>query len=193
MPPSIVDTRSSTDLVVREKEKVFLNDDNRRMEGMDEEKWSISISHYFNCDLFMFCQVLWQIIFWQPFSALDNFWKPLSMCQIKVNLTCDAMFVTLQNRFIFKNLKINWRWTWLARQGATLSPNILKSLNKKVNKLLKINFKVNLTCEARGYPQPQIMWRREDGRSITANGHTKKGFEHFLDVIFSLVSIFSDF
>jgi len=34
--------------------------------------------------------------------------------------------------------------------------------------------KVNLTCEARGYPQPQIMWRREDGRSITANGHTKK-------------------
>ena len=34
---------------------------------------------------------------------------------------------------------------------------------------------MNLTCEARGYPQPQIMWRREDGRSITANGHTKKG------------------
>ena len=34
---------------------------------------------------------------------------------------------------------------------------------------------VNLTCEARGYPHPQIMWRREDGRSIVANGHQKKG------------------
>ena len=34
---------------------------------------------------------------------------------------------------------------------------------------------VNLTCEARGYPHPQIMWRREDGRTIVANGHQKKG------------------
>ena len=29
---------------------------------------------------------------------------------------------------------------------------------------------VNLTCEAQGYPQPQILWRREDGRAIMASG-----------------------
>ena len=45
----------------------------------------------------------------------------------------------------------------------------------KMMKKVANQFEVNLTCEARGYPQPQIMWRREDGRSITANGHTKKG------------------
>ena len=26
--------------------------------------------------------------------------------------------------------------------------------------------RVNLTCEARGYPEPQILWRREDGKHI---------------------------
>ena len=26
--------------------------------------------------------------------------------------------------------------------------------------------RVNLTCEARGYPEPQILWKREDGKHI---------------------------
>ena len=30
--------------------------------------------------------------------------------------------------------------------------------------------RVNLTCEASGYPQPQILWRREDGKPIMASG-----------------------
>ena len=30
--------------------------------------------------------------------------------------------------------------------------------------------RVNLTCEARGYPPPQILWRREDGKPIMASG-----------------------
>ena len=30
--------------------------------------------------------------------------------------------------------------------------------------------RVNLTCEARGYPSPQILWRREDGKPIMASG-----------------------
>jgi len=34
--------------------------------------------------------------------------------------------------------------------------------------------KVNLTCEARGYPEPQILWRREDGKAIMASGQTKE-------------------
>ena len=53
----------------------------------------------------------------------------------------------------------------------------LRETNSQPRKIRNI-FEVNLTCEARGYPQPQIMWRREDGRSITANGHTKKGLQY---------------
>ena len=30
--------------------------------------------------------------------------------------------------------------------------------------------RVNLTCEATGYPRPQILWRREDGKHIMASG-----------------------
>ena len=40
--------------------------------------------------------------------------------------------------------------------------------------------KVNLTCEARGYPEPQMLWRREDGKAIMASGQTKeKGIYSF--------------
>ena len=35
--------------------------------------------------------------------------------------------------------------------------------------------KVNLTCEARGYPEPKIIWRREDGKAIMASGQKGKG------------------
>ena len=30
--------------------------------------------------------------------------------------------------------------------------------------------RVNLTCQARGYPEPQILWRREDGGPVMASG-----------------------
>ena len=30
--------------------------------------------------------------------------------------------------------------------------------------------RVNLTCQARGYPEPQILWRREDGGPVLASG-----------------------
>lgn len=29
---------------------------------------------------------------------------------------------------------------------------------------------VTLTCKAVGYPEPYVMWRREDGEDITHNG-----------------------
>lgn len=31
-----------------------------------------------------------------------------------------------------------------------------------------------LQCKARGYPEPYIMWRREDGQDINYNGITGK-------------------
>ena len=39
--------------------------------------------------------------------------------------------------------------------------------------------KVNLTCEARGYPEPQILWRREDGKAILASGQAKEKGKSF--------------
>lgn len=33
---------------------------------------------------------------------------------------------------------------------------------------------VTLTCRASGYPEPYVMWRREDGEDINYNGETGK-------------------
>ena len=31
---------------------------------------------------------------------------------------------------------------------------------------------VTLTCKAQGYPEPYVMWRREDGEDINYNGES---------------------
>lgn len=33
---------------------------------------------------------------------------------------------------------------------------------------------VSLTCKATGYPEPYVMWRREDGEDIKYNGENGK-------------------
>lgn len=33
---------------------------------------------------------------------------------------------------------------------------------------------VSLTCKASGYPEPYVMWRREDGENIRYNGENGK-------------------
>jgi len=33
---------------------------------------------------------------------------------------------------------------------------------------------VTLTCKATGYPEPYVMWRREDGEDINYNGESGK-------------------
>jgi hypothetical protein len=33
---------------------------------------------------------------------------------------------------------------------------------------------VTLTCKAAGYPEPYVMWRREDGEDINYNGENGK-------------------
>ena len=32
---------------------------------------------------------------------------------------------------------------------------------------------VNMTCEARGYPIPKVIWRREDGAKMLVKGRGK--------------------
>ena len=34
---------------------------------------------------------------------------------------------------------------------------------------------VTLTCKAHGYPEPYVMWRREDGEDISYNGEPGRG------------------
>ena len=52
-----------------------------------------------------------------------------------------------------------------------LKLQLLKLLSMHVQTLsVREKELVNLTCEAQGYPQPQILWRREDGRAIMASG-----------------------
>lgn len=36
---------------------------------------------------------------------------------------------------------------------------------------------VSLTCKATGYPEPYVMWRREDGEDIRYNGENGKIIE----------------
>lgn len=33
---------------------------------------------------------------------------------------------------------------------------------------------VSMTCKAKGYPEPYVMWRREDGENIRYNGENGK-------------------
>lgn len=40
------------------------------------------------------------------------------------------------------------------------------------------NQNINLTCRAEGFPTPKIIWRREDGQSITVE-RKKKGLRKF--------------
>lgn len=49
---------------------------------------------------------------------------------------------------------------------------------------------VRLRCQARGYPEPTVIWRREDGRNITLRepGQSKKEGQ-----LHSLLSRFSSF
>lgn len=40
---------------------------------------------------------------------------------------------------------------------------------------------VTLTCKATGYPEPYVMWRREDGTSINYNGESGE----FVPILFA--------
>lgn len=35
---------------------------------------------------------------------------------------------------------------------------------------------VTLTCKATGYPEPYVMWQREDGQNINYNGESGERF-----------------
>ena len=45
--------------------------------------------------------------------------------------------------------------------------------------VVRENSNVSLHCRAVGYPEPYVMWRREDGKDINYNGDVGKCKENF--------------
>ncbi|OAD56587.1 Lachesin [Eufriesea mexicana] len=52
-------------------------------------------------------------------------------------------------------------------------PNILDSLSTESTVAVRENQNITLTCKADGYPTPKLMWKREDGQSISISRHNK--------------------
>lgn len=57
---------------------------------------------------------------------------------------------------------------------ATVPPNILDIESTPSSVAVRENQNINMTCRADGFPTPKIIWRREDGQSITVE-RKKKG------------------
>ncbi|XP_017759432.1 PREDICTED: neurotrimin-like isoform X2 [Eufriesea mexicana] len=61
-----------------------------------------------------------------------------------------------------------------SRQGyldVVVSPSI-RTKETSTDMVVREGLNVILTCKASGYPEPYIMWRREDGKDISYNGET---------------------
>jgi neurotrimin len=56
----------------------------------------------------------------------------------------------------------------------SVPPNILDMESTPSSVAVRENQNINLTCRADGFPTPKIIWRREDGQSITVE-RKKKG------------------
>jgi Immunoglobulin domain len=48
---------------------------------------------------------------------------------------------------------------------------------------------VSMNCKAEGYPEPNIMWRREDGKEISYNGNEGKYIILFFKIQFIYISV----
>ncbi|KAL1380517.1 hypothetical protein pipiens_000459, partial [Culex pipiens pipiens] len=53
-------------------------------------------------------------------------------------------------------------------------PNILDIESTPSSVAVRENQNINMTCRADGFPTPKIIWRREDGQSITRGARTPK-------------------
>lgn len=59
-----------------------------------------------------------------------------------------------------------------------MPPNILDNESTQSTVAVRENQNISLTCKADGFPPPKIMWRREDGQTISVDKR-KKGKRHF--------------
>lgn len=55
----------------------------------------------------------------------------------------------------------------------TVPPSIVDR-ETSTDMVVRESANVTLTCKATGYPEPYVMWRREDGKDINYNGENGK-------------------
>lgn len=55
----------------------------------------------------------------------------------------------------------------------SVPPNILDIESTPSSVAVRENQNINMTCRADGFPTPKIIWRREDGQSITVERKKK--------------------
>ncbi|CAD1475201.1 unnamed protein product, partial [Heterotrigona itama] len=66
-----------------------------------------------------------------------------------------------------------------SRQGyleVVVPPSIITK-ETSTDMVVRESSNVTLTCKASGYPEPYIMWRREDGKNINYNGDSGEFFD----------------
>ncbi|KOX70482.1 Lachesin [Melipona quadrifasciata] len=78
-------------------------------------------------------------------------------------------------KYTFLNLKDKIKFTkffYRRHETATLNnlPPSIITKETSTDMVVREGSNVTLTCKASGYPEPYIMWRREDGKNINYNG-----------------------
>ena len=69
----------------------------------------------------------------------------------------------------------------------TVPPNILDIESTPSSVAVRENQSINMTCRADGFPTPKIIWRREDGQSITVE-RKKKGLNELTELLTDILS-----
>lgn len=59
------------------------------------------------------------------------------------------------------------------RPLSPVPPNIIDMESTPSSVAVRENQSINMTCRAEGFPTPKIIWRREDGQSITVERKKK--------------------
>lgn len=59
-----------------------------------------------------------------------------------------------------------------ARPFAFAVPPSIITKETSTDMVVREGSNVTLTCKASGYPEPYVMWRREDGKNINYNGES---------------------
>ncbi|KAK6628306.1 hypothetical protein RUM43_002118 [Polyplax serrata] len=59
--------------------------------------------------------------------------------------------------------------TWVKCSSCTVPPSIVDK-ETSTDMVVRESTNVTLVCKATGYPEPYVMWRREDGEDFNYNG-----------------------
>lgn len=69
----------------------------------------------------------------------------------------------------------------------TVPPSIVDN-KTSTDLVVRESSNVSLVCKASGYPEPYVMWRREDGEDINYNGDI--GDLYFFIILLKYIKVF---